>query len=169
MKINGKKHVGLAYTLTLDSGEEVDRSEPGRPLEFICGVGQIIPGLEKELDGRDAGESFQVVVEAEDGYGPYNESAVQDIPRTAFPEKLDLEVGMVFQAHGPHGPTTIRVKEIKEDVVVGDFNHPLAGQRLNFDVEIISVREPTDEELKAAEAACSPAACAACGCSDSCE
>ncbi len=173
MKIEGQVHVSIEYTLTLDSGEEIDKSEPGKPLGFVAGVGQIIPGLEKQLEGKEAGEALKVVVEAKEGYGEYNEEAVRDIPKKAFPEDMEIEVGMVFQANGPQGPTSIRVKEVKDDAVVGDFNHPLAGENLNFDVKISDVREVTKEELdalKAAEAAaCAPSACASCGTAGSCD
>jgi FKBP-type peptidyl-prolyl cis-trans isomerase SlyD len=168
MKIEGKVHVEIEYTLKLESGEEVDKSEPGKPLVFVSGIGQIIPGLEKELEGKEQGESLVVVVEPENGYGAYNEQAVNDIPKTSFPEGMEIEEGMVFQAQGPQGPTTIRIKEIKEDSVLGDFNHPLAGERLTFDVKITEVREMTEDELAAAEASCSPEACGSCGCSDGC-
>lgn len=173
MKIEGQVHVSIEYTLTLDSGEEIDKSEPGKPLGFIAGVSQIIPGLEKQLEGREAGEALKVVVEAKDGYGEYNEEAVRDIPKQSFPDDMKIEPGMVFQANGPQGPTSIRVKEVKDDAVVGDFNHPLAGEKLNFDVKIAEVREVTKEELDALQAAqdaaCAPSACASCGTSGSCD
>jgi FKBP-type peptidyl-prolyl cis-trans isomerase SlyD len=173
MKIEGQVHVSIEYTLSLDSGEEIDKSEPGKPLGFISGVGQIIPGLEKQLEGKESGESMKVVVEAKDGYGEYNEEAVRDIPRQSFPEGMEIEPGMVFQANGPQGPTSIRVKELKDDAVVGDFNHPLAGENLNFDVKIGEVRDVTKEELDALEAAkaaaCAPSACASCGTAGSCD
>ena len=173
MIIEGQVYLSIEYSLTLDSGEEIDKSEPGKPLGFISGVGQIIPGLEKELQGKKAGENMKVVVGAAEGYGEYNEQAVRDIPKQSFPEDMEIEPGMVFQANGPQGPATVRVKEVKEDVVVGDFNHPLAGENLNFDVKITEVRDVTEDEKAALEAAqaaaCAPSACSTCGSAGSCD
>ena len=160
MNIADKSYVALDYTLTLDSGKEVDRSSEGQPLGFITGSGQIIPGLEKALMGRTVGDSLKVSVEPEDAYGQVNPELFRDIPRSQFPGDIELQPGMTFQAQGPQGQMLLNIKEIKdEDTVTIDLNHPLTGKRLHFDVNIVEVREPTAEELSSLSSGCG------CGCS----
>jgi FKBP-type peptidyl-prolyl cis-trans isomerase SlyD len=141
--------VSIEYVLTLDDGQEIDRSEVGAPLEYLHGHGQIIPGLEQELTGLSVGAEKQVVVAPEDGYGEYDDNQVQTMPRDAFPPEADLtegellnlqdeESGHIFQA---------QVVESDNDEVVLDFNHPLAGETLHFQVKIVGVRAATPEEL----------------------
>ena len=166
MKVAEHTYVSIDYTLTLASGEVADKSSAGEPLGFLFGTGQIIPGLEKALVGMEAGQSAQITVEAADGYGETKEELLRDLPRNNFPDDLKLEPGIGFEAKGPHGPVTFRVLEVQEDTVVADFNHPLAGQTLHFDVEITEVREPTAEELATLMHQgedCSPSACSSCG------
>ena len=166
MKIAQHTYVSIDYTLTLESGEVADKSSKGEPLGFLFGTGQIIPGLEKALEGMEAGQSAQITVEAVDGYGETREDLLRDLPRENFPDDLKLEPGIGFEAKGPHGPVTFRLREVREDTVVADFNHPLAGQQLHFDVAVTEVREPTAEELAIlmdAGDGCSPSACSSCG------
>ena len=166
MKIAQHTYVSIDYTLTLESGEVADKSSKGEPLRFLFGTGQIIPGLEKALEGMEAGQSAQITVEAVDGYGETREDLLRDLPRENFPDDLKLEPGIGFEAKGPHGPVTFRLREVREDTVVADFNHPLAGQQLHFDVAVTEVREPTAEELAIlmdAGDGCSPSACSSCG------
>jgi FKBP-type peptidyl-prolyl cis-trans isomerase SlyD len=153
--------VAIEYTLTLGSGEVVDESPAGRPLGIVLGNGQIIPGLESALLGRNLGESFAVDVPAADGYGDVDEEMIQTMQRKSFPNAADLQVDMVFQAQTPHGAVSFRVKKIAGDDVVVDFNHPLAGEKLHFDVRIVEVRAATEEDLRAA---CSHRGCASEGC-----
>ena len=169
MKIEGRVYVAIEYVLTLDDGEEVDRSEPGKPLGFIYGENQIIPGLEGKLAGMAAGENAKLVIEAKDGYGEHNPEMIQEIPRSNFPEDMEIQAGMVFRANSPHGPMNIMVKSCDDKVVVGDFNHPLAGKKLNFDVNVKEVREPTPEEIEALSHSCGPAACESCCGGASCD
>lgn len=165
MKVADQTYVTIDYTLTLDSGEVVDKSQAGEPLGFICGSGQIIRGLEKGLEGMQAGEAAKVTVEPSDGYGEAQEELLRDLPRDNFPDDLAIEPGMGFEAKGPHGPVTFRIREVGEETVVADFNHPLAGQRLHFDVKVDEVRQPTAEELSTlmTDSDCSPSACSSCG------
>lgn len=165
MKIQDRTYVGIEYALTLDSGEIVDRSEEGDALGFIVGSGQIISGLEKALQGMETGQKAQVTVEPEEGYGEPNPALYRDIPRDNFPEDLDIQPGMGFEAKGPHGPVQFRVKSADGETVVADFNHPLAGQRLHFDVEVVEVREPRAEELSELmqSSGCDTGACGSCG------
>lgn len=161
MQIDEKLYVAIDYTLTLASGEEVDSSNEGQPFGFITGTGQVIPGLEKQLMGKEAGHESKIIVEAEEGYGEVNENLFQEIPREQFPTDTDIEPGMTFQAQGPQGPFLIKVHELKDDNVVVDLNHPLAGEQLHFDVKVVEVREPSEIELAQAE---QPAAGCGCGC-----
>jgi FKBP-type peptidyl-prolyl cis-trans isomerase SlyD len=167
MTVQDKAHVKLDYSLTIDSGEVVDRSTPEEPLEFIYGAQQIIPGLEKKLHGMKAGESAKLVVEAAEGYGERNEQLVEDLPRKYFPDGVDVQIGMVFQANTPSGPARMKVLEVAEDHVKADFNHPMAGERLTFDVKVVNVREATEEELEELKAPHTSGGCGGgCSCSD---
>ncbi len=171
MKITKESYVTMDYVLNLKSGETVDQSDPETPLEFVTGYNQIIPGLEKELMGKEAKESFQVVVEPEEAYGPHQTELIQNIPLKQFPEGVELEVGMSFQATSPQGmPINFVVKEIEPEAAVIDLNHPLAGKTLIFDVVIKGVRAATEEELHALKqpAACNPGDQSGCGGGCSC-
>lgn len=155
MNIADKVYVAFDYQLTLDSGQEIDSSSEGQPLGIITGSGQIIPGLEKAIMGMTIGDSLKISVESEDAYGQVNPELFQDVPRKQFPGDMELKPGMIFQSQGPQGPITINIKEVKDgDTVVIDLNHPLAGKRLHFDVNIVEVREPTSEELSALSSGC---------------
>ena len=162
MKVADKSMVSIEYSLTLDNGEEVDKSEPGKPLEFIFNTGQIIPGLEKQVAGMEEGEATKFTVEPEDGYGRPKEELYRKVPRAEFPD--DVKAGMAFQASGPQGAIPFMIKEVGDDEVTIDLNHPLCGERLHFDVKVVSVREATEEELAAAasDAGCGEASCAGC-------
>ncbi len=164
MKIQDKTHVTIEYTLTLDSGELVDQSDPGQPFSFVIGIGQIIPGLEKALIGMEEGQSAQITVEAEDAYGTPREELFREIPRENFPQDIEIKPGMGFEAQGPQGPVRFRVKSLDDKTVVADFNHPLAGERLHFQVKVTGVRPLTDAEMAAISAgACTPSGCSTCG------
>jgi FKBP-type peptidyl-prolyl cis-trans isomerase SlyD len=161
MNIAEKMYVAIDYTLTLESGQEIDKSPEGQPLGFIAGTGQIIPGLEKALIGRIAGDSAKVVVEPEDAYGPVKDDLFQEVPNSQFPSDVDVKAGMAFEAQGPNGPFMITVAKINDnDTVTVDLNHPMAGKQLHFDVNVVEVREPTEEELAKAVASFS----SGCGC-----
>lgn len=167
MNIEENAFVSIAYSLKIDSGEEVDRSNPDKPLGFVYGKGQIIPALEKQLKGLKQGGEIQFTVKPEDGYGAYRDDLKVELPRENFPPGVDIEPGMIFQGHGPQGPMNLRVIEADAAKVKGDFNHPLAGEQLHFDVQIIEVREATDDEIARAEShGCGPTACAGCSCED---
>jgi FKBP-type peptidyl-prolyl cis-trans isomerase SlyD len=162
MKIIPNLYVAIDYTLTLDSGEVVDSSEPGRPLGFIFGRGQIISGLEKALEGKEPGERLSVVVEPEDAYGMPVPDLFREIPIQNFPKGMKLEPGMSFEVRSVHGPMMFRIHEILDDTVVADFNHPLAGERLHFDVTVVDVREPSPEEFAGLFGGCAPTECGSC-------
>jgi FKBP-type peptidyl-prolyl cis-trans isomerase SlyD len=162
MQVANDAFVTVEYTLTNDDGEVVDATQPDKPLSFIFGKGQLIPGFEKNITGKDAGQKVEFSLEAADAYGETREELYSELPRKNFPDDMEIEKGMVLQAMGPMGPMRFRVDEVKDDVVVADFNHPLAGQRLHFDVKIAEVREATQEEIDAL-AACAEHECTSCG------
>lgn len=147
MKIQKNTVVSIDYTLKDDDGNLIDTSSGRGPLKYLHGNGNLIPGLEKALEGREAGQSFSVKIPPEEAYGQKDEALIQEVPRNLFDETEGLEVGMQFQAQTEQGSYILTVKEIKENTVVIDGNHPLAGQNLNFEINIISVREATLEEL----------------------
>jgi len=135
--------VSLEYTLTLEDKKVLDTNVGGEPLNFTQGSQHIIPGLEVALMGMRAGERKQVIIEPKDGYGEVDERRVQEIPIEKIPANA-RQVGMQLEGQGPNGQV-IRstVKEVKEKVVVLDFNHPLAGKKLFFDVKILDVKAGT--------------------------
>jgi len=147
MKIQDNCVVSIHYTLTNDEGDVIDTSEGREPLSYLQGHGNIIPGLEQALTGCAAGESLNVVVEAEDGYGPRQDALIQAVPRDAFDGVDVIEVGMQFQAQTAQGPIPVTVIAVDDSSVTLDGNHALAGQRLNFAVQVTEVREATPEEL----------------------
>jgi FKBP-type peptidyl-prolyl cis-trans isomerase SlyD len=135
MEIAEKVYVAIDYKLTLESGQEIDKSQEGQPLGFITGFGQIIPGLEKALMGKAAGHSAQLVIEPEEAYGPVRDDLYQEIPKSQFPNDIELQPGMNFEAQSPSGPMMITVSQINEnDTVTVDLNHPMAGKQLHFDI-----------------------------------
>lgn len=147
MKIADNTVVSIHYTLTDAEGNQIDTSAGKEPLKFLAGAGNIIPGLEKELHGSEAGDKKQVTVEPEEGYGEVMPQLIQTLPREAFTGVEDVKVGMEFQAQGQDGRTQyVVVKDVGEDGITIDANHPLAGQTLNFDVSVEEVREATEEE-----------------------
>jgi FKBP-type peptidyl-prolyl cis-trans isomerase SlyD len=147
MQIAHQTVVQMHYTLKDDNGNTIDSSVGKEPLEYIQGLGMIVPGLEKAMVGKSVGDKFEVVVLPAEGYGEYNKGLVSEIPKTAF-QGDDVQVGMTFYAQTPNGILPIRILEIKEDKVTVDANHELAGKNLNFAIEVVSVRQATEKELE---------------------
>lgn len=160
MKIQNNAFVAVQYTLSLDSGEVVDRSEPGDPLTFLAGAGHIIPGFEKNLEGMAVGDSKKFTLEPADGYGERSDDMLLEVPLNRFPDEVEIKAGMTF--HGPGG-RTFNVTAVKGEVVTVDANHPLAGERLHFDVKVETVREPTEEDMAAFTGGCGEGGCSGCG------
>jgi FKBP-type peptidyl-prolyl cis-trans isomerase SlyD len=146
MQIAPHSVVSFHYTLTDDQGQVVDSSEGREPLTYLQGSGQIVPGLEKVMAGRQAGDQFKVDVPAAEGYGERHEELVQQVPREAFQGVADIQPGMQFQGRGPQGVINVTVTSVDGETVHIDGNHPLAGQTLHFAIEVTSVRESTEEE-----------------------
>ena len=147
MPIKKGDTVRAHYTGTLDDGTVFDSSRERDPLEFVLGKGMLIPGFEAAVEGREVGETVTVTIAPEDAYGLRVEEAVQTVPREAFAQIPDLAVGMQLHGESPQGPMSVVVKEVNDDSVVVDANHPLAGETLHFAVKIDSVREATESEL----------------------
>jgi FKBP-type peptidyl-prolyl cis-trans isomerase SlyD len=147
MQIADRTVASFNYTLTNDAGEVIDTSQGRAPLAYLHGAGNIVPGLEKEMAGRKAGDTFDVVVQPEDGYGQPNPMLVQVVPRAAFQGVDSIEVGMEFQAQTPQGPLSVVVSKVEDDTVTVDGNHPLAGKTLHFAIEVTDVRDASVEEL----------------------
>ncbi len=140
--------VSMEYTLHVD-GEMIDSSAGHEPLEFLQGAGNIIPGLEDELYGLEVGEAKNVIVAAEDGYGILDPDAFIDVPREQFPAEIPLEIGVELQVQDEDGqPMLARIDRVDDDNVRLDFNHPLAGKELVFDVKIVALREASEEEME---------------------
>ena len=147
MKIADKTVVQMHYTLTSDEGKVIDSSEGREPLQYIQGAHMIVVGLEKAMVGHDVGDKFDVKVIPSEGYGEYNEEMTQEVPLDVFQGVDKVVEGMMFYAQTLAGPMPIRVKSVSEKSAVIDANHELAGQNLNFAIEVVSVREASEEEL----------------------
>jgi FKBP-type peptidyl-prolyl cis-trans isomerase SlyD len=149
LKVADDVVVSLDYTLRLDDDEVVDTSEGREPLEYIHGHGNIIPGLERELEGMSVGEAREVVIEPADAYGDTDPDNYQAVPRSAFPPDMDLEPDMTLGMRDRDTGEVLQasVVEIRDDSVLLDFNHPLAGETLHFDVHIADLRPATEDEL----------------------
>ena len=141
--------VEINYTLKNSNGDVVDSSKEEGPLAFIMGKKNIIPGLEAEILGKNVGDSFNATILPEDAYGAINESMIQSVPKSEFGENADqVQVGSQFQVQNENGEAMIvRAIEIKESEIVLDANHPMAGETLHFEVQIMSARSATEEEL----------------------
>ena len=147
MQVTQNAVVGIHYTLTNDQGETLDSSAGGDPLVYLHGNGNLIPGLERELEGKQAGDKLNVKIAAADAYGEYDKSLVQQVPRRSFRGVSDISVGMQFQVQSNAGPRMVTVTQVQGDMVTVDGNHALAGQDLTFAVEITEVREASEEEI----------------------
>lgn len=131
--------VAFKYVLTVD-GQVVDSSREGAPLRYVHGEGKIIPGLEAQLEGMRAGETKTISVPPEQAYGQAMPEKLQEVDRSLIPQDAQIEPGAPLQIKSPDGRSrVVKIAQVKEDKVVIDFNHPLAGKTLNFDVEIVSV------------------------------
>lgn len=137
----------LSYTVTETTGQVVGRTEPGQPVTALIGHRFLVKGLENALLGHEKGDEFAVTLEPKDTYGEIDESLIQTIDRKLFGD-FEIAVGNVFEADSEQGPMAVVVKEIKDDVVIVDGNHPLAGKVLNFLIVVEDVREATEEEIK---------------------
>ena len=148
MQISKNSVVTLNYTLKNDQGDMLDESQDGSFL-YLHGAGGIIPGLEGQLEGKKTGDSFKTHIEPADGYGERDDSMVQIVPRDMFEADHPIEEGIQFHAESPEGDMlTVTVTKIDGDSITVDGNHPLAGIALNFDINIVDIREASSEEIE---------------------
>ena len=139
--------VSMEYTLSVD-GEVLDSSKDAGPLQFLAGYDNIVPGLEREMVGMKIGESKDVLVLPEDGYGEFDEEAFMEVPRSEFPSDMELEAGLELNVSDEDGQHQLAyVESFNDETVRLDFNHPLAGAELQFNVKVVALREATKEEL----------------------
>ncbi|MFC1881815.1 peptidylprolyl isomerase [Thermodesulfobacteriota bacterium] len=147
MKIAKGKVVSMHYALTDSTGEVLDSSEGQAPLDYLHGYGNIITGLEKALEDKEAGEKLKAVIPPEDGYGIRDEAQVKNLPLSSFQSPDQVEVGAQFQAETSEGPRLATVTKIDDKNVTVDLNHPLADLTLSFNIDVVDVRDATEEEL----------------------
>lgn len=167
MQITKNALVTINYTLKGDDGNLIDTSVGAEPLIYLHGQNFLLPKLEEYLEGKSAGEKITAVLPPEDGYGIYDERMVAKIPRENFETAEEILVGTKFQADTPEGPAIVTVTEVGDDVITVDANHELAGKTLHFDVEVLDVREASQEEIQQMTTGCG---CGGCGgnCGEGC-
>ncbi|MBI1248101.1 peptidylprolyl isomerase [bacterium] len=147
MKVAKNTVVSIAYTLKDAEGNVLDAAEAAEPLAYLHGVGNLIAGMEKALDDRDSGESFEVIIPPEEGYGKFDDDLVWELDKEQFGELSDVELGTQFVLETEEEQVLVTVVEIKDDVVVVDGNHELADETLYFEITVVDVRDATPEEL----------------------
>ncbi len=147
MSISQDQVVSIHYTLRDEAGEIIDSSPAGEPLAYLHGHGNLVPGLERELAGRSVGDKLTVTLSPADGYGEHDPKLVQQVPRRALKGVGNLRVGMRLSASSGRSDRTVTVTRISGDLVTVDGNHPLAGKKLHFEVEVAGVRAATETEL----------------------
>jgi FKBP-type peptidyl-prolyl cis-trans isomerase SlyD len=147
MQIADRCIASFHYTLTDSTGEVIDSSEGREPLAYLHGAHNIVPGLEKAMAGHKTGDKFEVEVSPAEGYGEHIERLVQTLPRAAFHGVDPIQPGMQFTAQGNRGPMNVTVTSVSDEEVTVDGNHPLAGQKLHFAIEVTDVREASVEEV----------------------
>lgn len=148
MPIGANKVVTIHYTLKDESGNQLDTTQGSQPFSYLSGFDQIIPKLEDEINTMLIGGKKNVLIAAEDAYGAYREDLVHYVKKENFPDDVELEIGMQFVTNSPDGTQMpFVIKEIDGENITIDFNHPLAGKNLDFEIELVDVRDATEEEL----------------------
>ena len=151
MVITKDKFAAFHYTLKDSDGVQLDSSIGLEPLGYIHGRGYLIPGLEAQLEGKSKGEKFSCTIEPKYAYGERDERLVALVSRDKFETDAQIETGMQFQVNTPAGPTIVTVVKVDGDMITIDGNHEMAGKTLSFDIDIVEVRDATEEELKQLE------------------
>ena len=142
MKVKKNCLVRVQYRITDDEGHEIDSSSADAPLEFVCGRGDVISGLERGVIGLEPGGKKRITIAPEDAYGPHNPAHVKTLPRAAFPVNMELVEGTRFSYRSDKGAEVMyRVKEIRANEIVADYYHPLAGKTLHYDVQVVDVTD----------------------------
>lgn len=146
--IGANKVVGFHYTLRNGKGEELESSNGGEPMAYLHGAENIVPGLERQMVGHKVGDTFEATVPPDEGYGVRDPASSQAVPRGSFPSDVPIEVGAQFTAEAPDGSMMpVWVTAVDDKSVTIDRNHPLAGETLNFKIEVVSLRDATREEV----------------------
>ncbi len=148
MSITNNSVASFHYTLKDDDGNTIDSSQDQEPLPYLHGSGNIVPGLERELEGKVVGDKLSVIVKPADGYGEFDESLIQELPKAMFAGVDDIQAGMDFHAQTEHGQQVVTVTKVDGDTVTVNGNHPLAGKNLHFDIEVTDIREASAEEIE---------------------
>ncbi|MFC6439307.1 peptidylprolyl isomerase [Bowmanella sp. JS7-9] len=146
MKISKNSVVTMHFTVSTAEGAQIDSSRDGEPMVYLHGTRFLIQGLEDALEGKQAGDKLDVTIEPKDAYGERNDNLMQAVPKSMF-DGMDVEVGMQFRAGTDDGEQTVIVIDVTDEEVVVDGNHPLSGLTLNFDVEVLGVRDATADEI----------------------
>jgi FKBP-type peptidyl-prolyl cis-trans isomerase SlyD len=147
MKVGNSMVVSIEYTLKGEDGEVIESNVGHEPLVYLHGTSSIIEGLEDGLDELENGESFDIIVDPKNGYGKHDRTKIKMMNKDQFPADQKLEIGQVFTANSPDGPSQIKIIEITDDEVKVDGNHEFAGKTLNFTGKVLDVREGTPDEL----------------------
>lgn len=147
MKITKHSVVSVNYTLKNDKGEVMDTSAGKEPLTYLHGVGGLIPGLESELTDKAKGDTFSTIIQPEDAYGAYQEELLKVVSKDGFQGEEEIKIGMQVQLDTEHGPAIAVVAKVEETEVTLDLNHPLADAVLHFDIEVVEIREASEEEI----------------------
>ncbi|GAL08921.1 peptidylprolyl isomerase [Photobacterium aphoticum] len=166
MKVAKDIVVSLAYQVKTEDGVVVDQATVDAPLDYLHGHNNLIVGLETALEGREAGDKFEVTVAPEDAYGEHMDEMVQRVPANVFQGVDEITVGMRFLADTDQGPIPVEVTEVDGDFVVVDGNHMLAGQTLTFVAEVVALREATEEEIAHGHIHQAGGCCGGGGCGD---
>ncbi len=149
MTIENKKVVTIEFTVkNADTNEVIESSVGAEPLVYLHGFNNLVPGLENALTGKTVGDSYEVLVSPEEGYGVRDDSLQEQVPREMFQGVNDISVGMEFTADGPQGPVVVEVVAVDDKTVTVDANHPLASVPLAFNGEIKDIRDASDEEIE---------------------
>ena len=147
MQISKNKVASIHYTLKDKNGEIIDSSEESKPLSYIQGLGNLIPGMERGLEGKIAGDTVSLIIAPEDAYGIRDDQYLSVIPLDNFPDKESVKPGVQFVAQSDQGSRDAIILKVEGNDVTADFNHPLAGIELHFEIKVMDVREATTEEL----------------------
>ena|SRR5579859_36046 len=148
MQVAADAVVSIHYTLKDDQGTVLDSSAGGEPLAYLQGHGNLVPGLEKALEGKEGGSKVAVTLSPDEGYGKRDAALVQRVPKRSLRGQGEIRKGMQFQMQTKDGVRVFTVTAVVGDIITLDGNHPLADQTLHFDVEVVSVRGATQEELE---------------------
>ncbi len=147
MQVSEKMAVSIHYTLTNSTGEKLDSTQGEDPMVYLHGAGQIISGLEDVLKGKRVGDKLNTTIAPAEAYGEFREDMIQVVPLTMFEGIDKVEVGMQFHADASHGVNVVTITKIDGDQATVDGNHPMAGQALTFEVEVMDIRSATEDEL----------------------